>query len=177
MNDKNSLQNNEQLKDDDLNVSSKSAKKREMLALQALGQELAMMSKRQYQKIKFPSEALAEAVTFYRGIPDKKYEARRRQMQFIGKLMRHVTPNSLQAQVQAARQTDAEDKRKHHLAEQWRDRLIDDPKQATEFLNQFETDAQCLNQTVRQARKAIKINVDRGESRVLYRILLAAIAH
>ncbi len=148
-----------------------------MLALQALGQELAMMSKRQYQKIEFPSEALAEAITFYRGIPDKKHEARRRQMQFIGKLMRHIAPNSLQAQVQATRQTDSEDKRKHHLAEQWRDRLMNDPKQATEFLNRFKTDAQSLNQIVRQARKAIKIKEDKGESKVLYRILLAAIGH
>jgi ribosome-associated protein len=177
MNDKRSLKNDQRLVDDSPSAASKSAKKREMLSLQALGQELAELSKRQYAKINFPSESIAEALTFYRGIPDKKYEARRRQMQFIGKLMRNIEPEVLQVQLQAIKKTHSEDKRKHQLTEQWRDRLMSDPKQATEFLNQFNSNAQSLNSAVRDAIRVKGINKDMGESKNLYRMLFEAIAH
>ena len=62
MNDKRSLQNDELIDDERLEAPSKSAKKREMLALQALGQELATLSEKQFQKIQFPEDALREAL-------------------------------------------------------------------------------------------------------------------
>ena len=80
-----------------------------MLALQALGQELANLSEKRFQKIQFPEDALREALEFYRGIPEKKHEARRRQMQFIGKVMRGIEPDSLQAQLDAMKTTDNEE--------------------------------------------------------------------
>ena len=172
-----SLQNNELNDGVRLEAPSKSAKKREMLALQALGQELATLSTQQFQKIQFPEDALREALEFYRGIPEKKHEARRRQMQFIGKVMRGIEPDSLQAQLDAMKTTDNERKRKHRQAEQWRDRLLDDPKQATDFLNEFATDAQRLNRLIRAAKKARELNKDNGEARGLYLALFEAIAH
>ena len=177
MNDKRSLQNDELIDDERLEAPSKSAKKREMLALQTLGQELAALSEKQFQKIQFPEDTLREALEFYRSIPDKKHEARRRQMQFIGKVMRGVGPESLQSQLDAMKTTANEEKRQHHQAEQWRDRLLDDPKQATDFLNEFSTDAQRLNQLIRAAKKARELNKDKGEARSLYRALYEAIAH
>lgn len=148
-----------------------------MLALQALGQELAALSDKQFKKIVFPEDKLREALEFYRSIPDKKHEARRRQMQFIGKVMRGVEPESLQAQLEAIKNTDNEEKRKHHQAEQWRDRLLEDPKKAAEFLNEFSADPQRLNQLIRAAKKARELNKDKGEARSLYRALYEAIAH
>ena len=177
MNDKRSLQNDELIDDERLEAPSKSAKKREMLALQALGQELATLSEKQFQKIQFPEDALREALEFYRSIPEKKHEARRRQMQFIGKVMRGVESDSLQSQLDAIKTTANEQKRQHHQAEQWRNRLLDDPKQATDFLNEFATDAQRLNQLIRAAKKARELNKDKGEARSLYRALYDAIAH
>ena len=148
-----------------------------MLALQALGQEIATLSEKQFQKIQFPEEKLREALEFYRSIPEKKHEARRRQMQFIGKVMRGIEPDSLQTQLGVMKITANEEKRKHHQAEQWRDRLLDDPKQATDFLNEFAINAQRLNQLIRIAKKARELNKDRGEARNLYRALYEAIAH
>lgn len=98
-------------------------------------------------------------------------------MQFIGKVMRGVEPESLQSQLDAMKTTANEEKRQHHQAEQWRDRLLDDPKQATDFLNEFSTDAQRLNQLIRAAKKARALNKDKGEARSLYRALYEAIAH
>ena len=148
-----------------------------MLALQALGQELAALSEKQFQKIQFPEDALRQALEFYRDIPEKKHEARRRQMQFIGKVMRGIEPDSLQAQLYSMKTNDNEEKLKHHQAKQWRDRLLDDPKQATDFLNEFTTDVQRLNQLIRAAKKARELNKDKGEARSLYLALFAAIAH
>ncbi len=148
-----------------------------MLALQKLGQKLAALSEKQFQKIQFPEEALFEALEFYRSLPEKKYEARRRQMQFIGKVMRGIEPDSLQAQLDAMETTDNEEKHKHYQAEQWRDRLLDNPKQVTDFLNEFTTDVQRLNRLIRAAKKARELNKDKGEARSLYRALYEAIAH
>ncbi|MEE2821326.1 MAG: ribosome biogenesis factor YjgA [Pseudomonadota bacterium] len=177
MDDKRSLQNNELIDDERLEAPSKSAKKREMLALQALGQQLATLSEKQFQRIQFPEDTLREALEFYRSIPEKKHEARRRQMQFIGKVMRSIEPDSLQEQMNTMKTTDIEERRKHRQAEQWRDRLLDDPKQATDFLNEFATDVQQLNQLIRAAKKARELNKDKGEARNLYRALYEALAH
>jgi ribosome-associated protein len=177
MTDKRSIQNDELIDEDFIEAPSKSAKKREMLALQAIGQALAALSDRQFAKIEFPDDKLREALEFYRTIPDKKHEARRRQMQFIGKVMRGIEADSLQTQLDAMAHTASEDKRKHHQAEQWRDRLLSDPKQAAEFLNTFTADPQRLNQLIRAARKARELNKDKGEARSLYRALYEAIAH
>ena len=148
-----------------------------MLALQSLGQELADLSDKQFKKIVFSEDALREALEFYRTIPDKKHEARRRQMQFIGKVMRGIEPDSLQTQLEAIKSIDNEEKYKHHHAEQWRDRLLEDPKKATDFLNEFSSDAQRLNQLIRAAKKARELGKDKGEARSLYRALYEAIAH
>lgn len=148
-----------------------------MLALQALGQALATLSDKQFRKIEFPEDKLREALEAYRDIPDKKHEARRRQMQFIGKVMRGVESASLQAQLDATKNTDNTEKRNHHQAEQWRDRLLQEPKDATAFLDAFQTDAQRLNQMIRAARKARELDKDKGEARSLYRVLYEAIAH
>jgi ribosome-associated protein len=177
MNDKRSLQNDDLIDEKFFEAPSKSAKKREMLALQSLGQELADLSDKQFKKIVFSEDALREALEFYRTIPDKKHEARRRQMQFIGKVMRGIEPDSLQTQLEAIKSTDNEEKRKYHHAEQWRDRLLEDPKKATDFLNEFSSDAQRLNQLIRAAKKARELGKDKGEARSLYRALYEAIAH
>jgi ribosome-associated protein len=177
MNDKSSLQNDDLIDEKLHREPSKSAKKREMLALQALGQALAALSDKQFRKIEFQEEKLREALEAYRDIPGKKYEAQRRQMQFIGKVMRGVESKSLQSQVDAINRTDNAEKRRHHQAEQWRDRLLQEPKDATAFLDTFQTNAQQLNQLIRAARKARKLDKDKGEARSLYRALCKAIGH
>ena len=111
MNDKRSLQNDDLIDEELYREPSKSAKKREMLALQALGQALAALSDKQFRKIEFPEDKLREALEAYRAIPDKKHEARRRQMQFIGKVMRGVESESLQAQLDAMEHTDNAERR------------------------------------------------------------------
>jgi len=71
---------------------SKSQLKREMSALQAMGERLVKLTANQIGAMEMP-EDLREAVLFARTL--KKHEALRRQMQYIGALMREVDPEPI----------------------------------------------------------------------------------
>jgi len=73
---------------------SKSAKKREYLALQKLGEDLIGLNEPDLRKMEL-DEGLLEAVLEARRI--KSRGALRRQKQYIGKLMRHVDPEPIRA--------------------------------------------------------------------------------
>ncbi|MBQ3059151.1 MAG: DUF615 domain-containing protein [Desulfovibrio sp.] len=79
---------------------SRSAKKRHCHALQALGEELTRLAPAQWQGMDLPPD-MQEALRLFARIRDK--EARRRQLQYIGRLMRHVDAEALQAQIAALR--------------------------------------------------------------------------
>ena len=76
---------------DDLKPS-KSARKREYLALQKLGEELISLKESDLASLPL-DENLLEAVLEARQI--KAHGAMRRQKQYIGKLMRHIDPEPL----------------------------------------------------------------------------------
>jgi ribosome-associated protein len=83
--------------------------------------------------------------------------AQRRQAQFIGKLMRKLDPETLEA-VRAAVGVEhgelAQDTRLLHRAEQWRDSLLADDERLAQWIEEHpETDAQQLRALIRQARK------------------------
>lgn len=71
---------------------SKSAKKREYLALQKLGEELITLKQSELEGLPL-DEDLLEAIMEARAI--KAHGALRRQKQYIGKLMRHIDPEPL----------------------------------------------------------------------------------
>ena len=144
---------NDDLIDEELyREPSKSAKKREMLALQALGQALAALSDKHFRKIEFPEDKLREALEAYRAIPAKKHEARRRQMQFIGKLMRKVDAAAIEAQLADLDGQSAAARHFFHTLEQWRDRLPAEPSSLTAFISQHpNVERQVLRQLVSAA--------------------------
>ena len=85
------------------------------------------------------------------------FEGKRRQRQFIGKLMRKLTDDEVQSIREALdlqRQGSSAETATLHAAEHWRDRLIADDAAVTDWLAQFpDTDTQQLRALVRQARK------------------------
>jgi ribosome-associated protein len=100
-------------------------------------------------------EKLLDAVNEAKRITN--FEGRRRQMQFIGKLMRKLDEDSIAA-IEAAldeqRRPSAQATLALHQAEQWRDRLIDDDEALTRWLAQdAQADVQHLRALIRQARK------------------------
>ena len=140
-------------------ASSKSVAKDESTELQKLGEQLLILSAAQIAKLDLP-EKLVDAVAEVKRITN--FEGRRRQMQYIGKLMRKVEPEPIRAAVDAARNGSAADTLALHRAELWRDDLIanDDalPRWIAEHpadtqANTTSYDLQQLRSLIRQARK------------------------
>jgi ribosome-associated protein len=102
---------------------SKSQRKREMTALQGLGAELAALSKERLAKIDMP-ERLHEALLEVQRI--SKHEAKRRQMQYIGKIMRDVDAAPLQEALDEINGVSAVANARQHRLERLRTRLMED---------------------------------------------------
>src|SRR5438128_9573144 len=77
---------------------SKTQRKREMHDLQSLGTELVGLSEQQLASIELP-ERLLDAVMEAKHMT--KFEAKRRQMQYIGKIMRDVDPEPIRERLAA----------------------------------------------------------------------------
>ena len=134
--------------------ASRTDLKRESDELQDLGKELLSLRADLFARIGLPDK-LVEALAEARRITN--FEGKRRQMQYVGKLMRKLDDDTVAAvrtALQEQRSGSAADKLALHLAEQWRDRLIaEDSAQAEWIAHHPGTDIQQLRALIRQARK------------------------
>ena len=110
---------------------SKSQRKREMHDLQALGEALVELDPRAVAKLDLP-ERLADAIAQARTIT--KHEGRRRQMQYVGRLMRDIDPEPIRAALAHSDGVDHADKAHFAAAEAWRERLLADAAALDEFV-------------------------------------------
>jgi ribosome-associated protein len=137
--------------------ASKTDLKRESTELQKLGEALLTLRADLMEGLPLP-EKLADAVEQARRITN--FEGKRRQMQFIGKLMRGLDPGALQAvrdALEAQRKGSAQDALSLHQAEQWRDELIARDEAFEQWLAAHPaTDTQQLRALIRQARKDVQ---------------------
>jgi len=113
---------------------SKSERKRRSTALQDVGAQLVKLSPEQLARIRMP-EDLREAVLECKRF--NKHEAIRRQMQYIGKLMRDMDTAPIVDQLRALEAPSKRQTALFHVAEKWRDELLDDPKAAERFEREF----------------------------------------
>jgi ribosome-associated protein len=119
--------------------------------LQSLGAALVELSDERLEGLNLP-EPLLDALKAYRRI--RSHEARRRQMQLIGKLMRGADVDAARRAVDEIRLGRAQDSLALHQAERWRAELIADDEAATRFASEHPgTDTQRLRSLVRNARK------------------------
>ena len=128
--------------------------KRESAELQKLGEALLTLRADLLERLEL-SEKLKDAVLEAKRITN--FEGKRRQMQFIGKLMRLVDPAVLETVRSALiEQTSgsAQENLILHLAETWRERLLGAEDAFGDWLAQHpDTDSQQLRALIRQARK------------------------
>lgn len=108
---------------DEVPVLSKTRRKSEMHDLQSLGETLVRLSAPRLSELGLP-ERLADAIEQARGI--SKHEARRRQMQYIGRLMRDVDPEPIRARLAQWGTAPAAEKARLASVERWRERLLAD---------------------------------------------------
>jgi len=113
---------------------SKTRRKKEMRQLQDVGAALVELSREQLARIDMP-ENLREAVTACQSIT--KHEARRRQMQWIGKLMRNVDAGPIAEQLATLEAPSKRQTALFHVAEKWRDDLLADPEAMARFEREF----------------------------------------
>ena len=137
--------------------ASRTDLKRESDALQKLGEELMGLRAGLFEKLPI-EEKLVDAIADARRITN--FEGKRRQMQFIGKLMRALEPEAVEA-IRAAlaeqNSVPAAETAALHEAERWRDRLIADDDALGGWIETHPaTDSQQLRALVRQARKDMK---------------------
>lgn len=130
---------------------SKSELKRQAHALQELGEALLELPDERLVALPI-SETLLDAVRELKRT--RSHEGRRRQMQYVGKLMRHADTEPLREAVAALQLGRAQNTLSLHRAERWRDELLADDDALTRWVAQHpQTDAQQLRSLVRAARK------------------------
>ncbi|TVP57389.1 MAG: DUF615 domain-containing protein [Halomonadaceae bacterium] len=150
---------------------SKTQLKREMQALQETGERLANLKPEQRAQLPI-SDSLAAALEEHGRLRHR--EARRRHLQYIGKLIREEDTERLQRQLDGFASGSSEDNRRQQLGERWRDQLLaDDSNQAlTAFTGDFpDSDVQHLRNLLRNVRRAQDSDKYPGANRKLYRYL------
>ncbi|MFM2341664.1 MAG: hypothetical protein RLZZ592_1317 [Pseudomonadota bacterium] len=131
---------------------SKTRLKKQMHDLQALGKELDEMPAHRLKAIVGIPESLLDALLDLKRI--RSHEGRRRQLQYIGKIMRGIDAEPLREAVASFKLPGAKETLALHTAERWRDRLIAEDDAITQWMSEHPgTDAQALRTLIRNARK------------------------
>ncbi|MSQ71229.1 MAG: DUF615 domain-containing protein [Betaproteobacteria bacterium] len=148
---------------------SKTQIKKRMLDLQALGERLVELNAKQLHSIGLP-ESLHDAVTAATQIT--KHEARRRQLQYIGRLMRDVDPAPIQEKIAVWDGQSLDHTARLHRVERWRDRLLEDDQAFAEFMTEHKNaDTQRLRTLIRSARQEHQLGKPRRHYRELFKFL------
>jgi ribosome-associated protein len=156
--------------DSGMEPKSKSQVKKEMLALQTLGEKLVDLTADQIKKIDMPLE-LRDALLFAKTI--NRGEARRRQLQYIGVLMREADPGPIQKALDTIGRGQLQDAEQFEELERWRDELVEGSDGLLEqIVSRFPgADRQTLRQLVLNARKEREGKKPPKASRALFRFL------
>lgn len=154
---------------------SKSQRKREAHALQALGESLVKLNKSALAQIPLPDD-LRNAIDEARRL--HQHGALKRQLQYIGKLMRQCDVEPIRTAFKKVTNSFREDVEQHHELEQWRDRLLSDGDPALEkLLTEYpEVDRQHLRQLIRTAQKETASGKPPKAARELFRYLREVLA-
>ena len=113
---------------------SKTRRKHDMHALQQLGVALIALDPKRLATLDLP-EALFDAIALARTIT--RHEARRRQMQYIGRLMRDIDAAPLRAALAGWAEGPRRERARFALLERWRDRILDDADGLQAFVAEY----------------------------------------
>ena len=150
---------------------SRSELKRDMLELQKLGEELVALKPALLAKFPLDEDlhkAILDAQRFEK-------EARRRQLQYIGKLMRSRDPEPLQAALDALNNKHNQQSIELHKIEKLRDKIIEQGDSAiNELMAEYpHADRQKFRQLARQAKKEYQENKPHKAYREIFQLIKA----
>jgi ribosome-associated protein len=153
---------------------SKTQRKREMHDLQELGERLVQLNDDQLDAIGLP-DSLRHAVDEFRRFT--KHEARRRQMQYIGRLMRDIDPSRIREKLKVWDGVSREHTAQLHAVENWRERLIENDAALGELATAHPgIDTQHLRSLVRSVRDERAAGRPPKSFRELFRVLRDSLA-
>ena len=151
---------------------SKSQRKREMTALQKTGEQLVNESADRIKRTPMP-ENLREAILECQRI--RNHEGRRRQLQYIGKIMRSLDEEAIATinrTIESWRGLSKADTLLMHALENQREKLLADKRALTEFLHKYpQADIQQLRTLIRNVKKETAANKPPKAYREIYRLL------
>lgn len=148
---------------------SKSQLKREQLELQNLGREMTQLGDEQLKKIGLPEEVFVEIVEFKKM---RSFGAQRRQLQLIGKKMRHMDAAAVREAIDRATGESKAAVALLHRCETLRDQMLAGDEALTKFINEHPgVDIPRIRTLVRSARKERENNKPPKSARELYRYL------
>ena len=166
----NPTENNDSNEPQEEEVISKSQRKRNADAAQKLGKDILALSHDDQKSMDLP-ESLSDALDEARRI--KKNSALKRQLQYIGKLMRTIDVEPIQEQyLKLTNHYDKDIKILHNL-EKWRDRLLEEGDKALEdlLIEAPNADRQHLRQLVRQSAKETQLKKPPKSAREIFKYL------
>jgi ribosome-associated protein len=148
---------------------SKTKIKKQMIELQDIGEQLVALNKDQLKEIDLP-ETLRDAILEAKRIT--KFGAIKRQMQYIGRLMRDVDPAPIIAKLEVWSGKSSQHIAYMHRVERWRERLLENDSALTEFLAEHpEADAQRLRALIRNALKEKELLKPPKSFREIFQVL------
>jgi ribosome-associated protein len=145
--------------------------KKEIAAIADLADELTKLTPKQLQSFDLP-ELIYNAIVQAAAMPPKG--ARKRQLKYITAALRKLELEPIQERLARLKSKSAHAVREHHLAEQWRDKLISDGSHdlLTQFLDEYpQADSQQIRQFQRNAKKEAATGKPPKSSRLLYKYL------
>lgn len=119
---------------EDREAASKSARKRQSLAIQTLGERLTRLPPDRLLQLPLDDslrDALQEAASI------TNHEGRRRQLQYVGKLMRNANIELITEELDNHSQKNRTEIAVDHAAERWRERLLSDPLASEQWATSF----------------------------------------
>ncbi|MFN0300602.1 MAG: ribosome biogenesis factor YjgA [Burkholderiales bacterium] len=152
---------------------SKTQRKKAMHDLQELGAQLVDLSRERLGEIDLPLELLS-AVQEAKRI--KAHEARRRQLQYIGRLMRDVDPTPIRAKLDAWSGHSSAETALHRSAERWREELLSKEGALNAFASKFpDHDLQPLKKLISASAMELSLGRAPRHNREIYRLVRAMI--
>jgi len=157
-------------------TKSKSQIKREMKDLQSLGEDLVNLSRDRLAELPLNGN-LREAITLAQNI--KAHGGRKRQLKFIGKLLRNSDADTILNALQLHEEKERRAAALFHKIEQWRDRLLEEGDTALEALIRDcpQADRQQIRMLIRNARKESEAGKPPTAARNLFRQLRELLTH
>lgn len=158
------------LSTEEIDLPSRSQLKRENQELRDMGEQLVLLAKSQLEKITL-DDSLKAAIKEARRL--KNLDARRRQLQYIGKLLRNIDVTDIKYSLEKLNHQSQTFRQHFAKLEEWRDRFINEGNNAIEdFIAQYpEANRQQLRNLQRQANREKTQNKPSTASEKLFKYI------